>query len=101
MGSDGCVGERNRIRENNLENPRSACIRVQIYRFWGGSRGGFQEIVEGLLSRVPVATFNRDKNLIKAPRARLAGFGWVIGVAALNRDEILAFPLIGYAMGGK
>ena len=46
-------------------------------------------------SGAPLATFNRDKNLIKAPKVDVMGFGRVKGAAAPNRDEFLATRCLG------
>jgi hypothetical protein len=54
---------------------------------------------EALHKRVPLATFNRDKNLVKSPRVGFSGFRWVLGAVTANRDKYLAGPWSGFALG--
>lgn len=59
----------------------------------------FPTVNGDLRSYVPLATFNRDKNLVKSPRAGLSGFRWVLGAVTANRDKYLANPRFGFALG--
>ena len=86
-------------RDKNLVNHwyESICVGFGVARvlFRRSKSRGFK----ALRSEVPLATFNRDKNLIKSPRADLSGFWWVMGAVTTNRDKYLAGPQCGLALG--
>ena len=86
-------------RDKNLVTRWYECVCGYFRRGEGGLMCGKLRVGKGLRSWVPLATFNRDKNLIKAPRAGLSGFLWVRGAVTTNHEKYRADPQIGFALG--
>ena len=98
-GVSGWVTPECRNRDKNLLSLWRECVCGDCGQPGTSSRCANSHDFKPLHSKVRVATFNRDKNLIKSPRAGLSGFPWVTGAVTTNRDKYLAGLRVGLALG--
>lgn len=90
-GVRGCEGtHERRNREKNLVRKWRVRNWAQHYQITPPLRSGFSTVFEGLHSGAPLATFNREKNLVKSPGRATRGFCGLRLGATTNREKILA-----------
>ncbi len=98
-GGAGRMCQRSRNRDKNLVTYWYECACIDLRVFWGPQKSAKCTDFKGLRSSVPLATFNRDKNLVTSPRVGSTGFRWVKWAVTPNREKHLASPQFGFALG--